>query len=91
MAVVEEGPGMESAVRNKEDVVYQISLHLLEVKLRLLEEEERKLKLQERYASGEDLNTITKCLEKIPSRMSKLRLKMVHLYIYILFNDYIMP
>ena len=77
MAIVEEGPEMEAEVREKEDMVYQIQLRLYEINLRLLEEDERRLKLQERFADGEDLVSIQRRLEHIPSKMSKIRLKMV--------------
>ena len=81
MAIVEEGAEMAGKVKAKEDVVYQVQFRLLEIKLRLLEEEERKLNLQERYAEGAQLGAIQKRLEHIPSKMSKLRLKMVSLAI----------
>lgn len=77
MAIVEEGPNMEIEVRKKEDDVYRIQLRLLEIQLRLLEEEEQKLRLEERYLEGEELKSIRKRLEYLPSKMSKLRLKMV--------------
>ncbi len=77
MAIVEEGPEMEGAVREKEDLVYRIQLRLYEIQLRLLEEDERRLKLQERYAEGERLEDIQRKVERIPSKMSKIRLRMV--------------
>ena len=77
MAIVEEGPNLEAEVKAREDTVYRIQLRLLEIQLRLLDEEERKLKLQERFAVGDDLAGIQRRLECIPSKMSKLRLKMV--------------
>jgi len=83
MAIVEEGPNMEEEVRAREDTVYRIQLRLLEIQLRLLDEEERKLKLQERYATGDDLAGIQLRLERIPSKMSKLRLKMVGMGVWV--------
>lgn len=77
MAVVEEGPEMEAAVREKEDLVYRIQLRLYEIQLRLLEEEECRLRLQERYAEGEEKEGIQRRMERIPSKMSKIRLRMV--------------
>ena len=77
MAIVEEGTNMETEVRKKEDDVYRIQLRLLEIQLRLLEEEERKLRLEERYVEGVELEPIRRRLEYLPSKMSKLRLKMV--------------
>ena len=68
---------METEVRKKEDDVYRIQLRLLEIQLRLLEEEERKLRLEERYVEGVELEPIRRRLEYLPSKMSKLRLKMV--------------
>lgn len=77
MAIVEEGPHMEAEVREREDLVFSIQLRLSELKLRLLEEDERRLRLQEKYAEGKTLAGIRSRLEKIPSKMAKIRLKMV--------------
>ncbi len=68
---------MEVEVRKKEDDVYRIQLRLLEIQLRLLEEEERKLRLEERYTEGAESEGVARRLEHLPSKMSKLRLKMV--------------
>ncbi len=68
---------MEVEVRKKEDGVYRIQLRVLEIQLRLLEEEERKLRLEERYTEGVGHEGVVTRLEHIPSKMSKLRLKMV--------------
>lgn len=80
MALVEEGPDMEMEVKKKEDHVYRIQLRLFEAQLRLLEEEVRKLKLEEKYSEGSELEAIRKRLEYLPSKMAKLRLKMVKFY-----------
>ena len=73
---------MEVEVRKKEDDVYRIQLRLLEIQLRLLEEEERKLRLEERYIEGAESVSVARRLEYLPSKMSKLRLKMwVHEFV----------
>ena len=79
MALVQQGVSMEAEVLRKEDQVYQIQLRLYEIRLRLLEEEERKLKLQLKYAESESerQSAIANVLESLPSKMSKLRLKIV--------------
>ena len=95
MAIVEEGPKMEEEVTKKEDKVFDIQLQLLVIKLRLLEEEECRLKLQEKVAGEEALPAISRQLENIPSKMSKLRLRMVqtrtiiHIYIHMCRHAYI--
>lgn len=77
MALVEEGPGMEEEVAQCERVVFRVQLQMYEIQLRLLEEEERKLRLQARYAEGEGLTALQRHSKAIPSKMSKIRLKMV--------------
>ena len=77
MAVVEEGPGMEEEVGRRERVVFGVQLRLFEIQLRLHEEEEKKLRLQVRYAEGAELAAVLARAEAIPSKMSKIRLKMV--------------
>ena len=77
MALVEEGPEMEEEVARCERLVYRVQLRMYEIQLRLLEEEERKLRLQARYAEGEELTALQRHSEAIPSKMSKIRLKMV--------------
>ncbi len=78
---------MEVEVRKKEDDVYRIQLRLLEIQLRLLEEEERKLRLEERYIEGAESVSVARRLEYLPSKMSKLRLKMVGARICIVSNS----
>lgn len=77
MALVEEGPGMEEEMGRCERAVYRVQLRMHEIQLRLLEEEERKLRLQAHYVEGEELAALQRHSEAIPSKMSKIRLKMV--------------
>ena len=77
MALVEEGPDMEADLEEKESQVYRVQARLYETQLRLLEEDERRLKLQEGYVEGSALVAIQKKLNGLPSKASKLRLKMV--------------
>ena len=77
MALVEEGPGMEAELEEKESQVYRVQAKLYETQLRLLEEDERRLRLQENYVTGSTQAAIQKKLSILPSKASKLRLKMV--------------
>ena len=79
MALVEEGPGMEAELEEKEEQVYRVQTRLYEAQLRLLEEDERRLRLQEKYVEGSAQVAIQKRLASLPSKAAKLRLKMVRM------------
>ena len=76
MALVEEGPGMEAELEDKENQVYRVQAKLYETQLRLLEEDEHRLRLQVNYVEGSTQAAIQKKLTILPSKASKLRLKL---------------